>query len=163
MRGGPLHQEKTALPEQTAVIPAPALAEKPADNVAQANDASLKSKSSRAERLAAEPQTPATPVTARSVNALPQEALKRQITSETPATSSEATAPTGDALLSFAVTPWGNVYVDGKNAGASPPLKELRIPAGKHVIEIRNTNFSPYSMTIDLEADSTQKIKHIFK
>jgi serine/threonine-protein kinase len=163
MRGGPLHQEKTALPEQTAVIPAPALAEKPADNVAQANDASLKNKSSRAERLAAEPQTPATPVTARSVNALPQEALKRQITSETPATSSEATAPTGDALLSFAVTPWGNVYVDGKNAGASPPLKELRIPAGKHVIEIRNTNFSPYSMTIDLEADSTQKIKHIFK
>lgn len=163
MRGIPGHQEKVALPEQTAVNPATALVEKPTENIALADAASLNSKLSKTERLVAEPQTPATPVTASSANTPPHKTLKHKITnSETPATR-PTTAPRGGALLSFAVTPWGKVYVDGKSAGASPPLKELKISAGTHVIEIRNMNFSPYSKTIDLKADSTQKISYIFK
>lgn len=82
-----------------------------------------------------------------------------------PAESENNSAATerGEARLSFAVTPWGEVYLDGKKMGASPPLKELKVSAGRHRIEIRNLNFAPYSETLHLKADSTKKLKHIFK
>lgn len=74
------------------------------------------------------------------------------------------TAPAaGTTLLTFAITPWGDVYLDGKRMGASPPLTVLRVPAGKHKIEIRNLNFTPYSQTLNLQANSSKKIKHIFE
>lgn len=162
MRSRPAHQEKVALPAQTVVAPAPV--EKPVENVTQANDASLNSKLSKAEPLVPEPQTLATPVARARVNTPPHETLKHKIIHrESPATPPEVTAPSSEAQLRFAVTPWGEVYVDGKKVGASPPLKELKVPAGKHKIEIRNLNFAPYSETIDLKADSTKKFKYIFK
>ena len=67
------------------------------------------------------------------------------------------------ALLTFAITPWGEIYIDGKKQGITPPLKELTISAGKHRIEIRNLNFAPYSETIDIKSGSTKKIKYIFQ
>lgn len=69
----------------------------------------------------------------------------------------------GEARLIFAITPWGEVYVDGKKMGASPPLKELKVSTGRHKVEIRNMNFAPYSETLHLKADSTKRLKHIFK
>lgn len=72
-------------------------------------------------------------------------------------------AEPGQARLSFAVSPWGDVYVDGKRMGASPPLRELKVSAGRHRIEIRNSNSAPYSETLHLKADSTKRLKHIFK
>jgi serine/threonine protein kinase len=80
-----------------------------------------------------------------------------------PTTSVKTLLPKGHAQLSFAITPWGDVYLDGKKMGASPPLKELKVPAGTHTIEIRNVNFPPYKQTLLLKADSSKKLKHIFK
>jgi len=82
---------------------------------------------------------------------------------KTPDSPPPAALATGTTLLTFAVTPWGDVYLDGKRMGASPPLTVLRVPAGKHKIEIRNLNFAPYSQTLNLKANSSKKIKHIFK
>ena len=65
--------------------------------------------------------------------------------------------------LALAVTPWGEVFVDGKRVGVSPPLNELTLPVGKHMIEIRNPGFSAYSQTLVIESESTHKIKHKFK
>lgn len=70
---------------------------------------------------------------------------------------------TADATLNFAVSPWGDVYVDGKRMGASPPLNELRVSAGTHKIEIRNQGFAPYKETLHLPANSTKKLKHRFE
>lgn len=67
-----------------------------------------------------------------------------------------------ESTLQFAVTPWGEIYVDGVKAGIAPPLKELKVTAGKHTIEIRNLNFSPYSETLELRANSIKKIKYKF-
>jgi serine/threonine-protein kinase len=67
------------------------------------------------------------------------------------------------ARLALAVTPWGEVYVDGRRKGISPPLAEIRIAPGKHTVEIRNTTFQPYARTVDLEAESYLKIKHKFQ
>jgi len=91
-------------------------------------------------------------------------AMQDQASPET-ATAGEATEEiTGPAaLLAFAVSPWGEVYIDGKRAGVSPPLKELKVAAGKHRIEIRNLNFAPYSEMLDLPAESTRRIKYKFK
>lgn len=74
-----------------------------------------------------------------------------------------APAPKGNATLNFAVSPWGDVYVDGKRMGASPPLNELQVSAGTHKIEIRNQSFAPYTETLHLKADSTKKLKHRFE
>ncbi|ARU31224.1 hypothetical protein CAP31_05700 [Sulfuriferula sp. AH1] len=68
-----------------------------------------------------------------------------------------------NALVSFAILPWGTIYIDGKEMGVSPPLKKLTVAAGKHKIEIRNLNFTPYSETLELKAESTKYIKYTFK
>ena len=74
-----------------------------------------------------------------------------------------AADPIAEATLHFAVSPWGDVYVDGKKMGASPPLNKLQISAGTHKIEIRNQGFAPYKETLHLPANSTKKLKHRFE
>ena len=87
---------------------------------------------------------------------------KKAVSSATPPNNHDA-KKTGTATLKLAASPWGEIYIDGKKAGISPPLKKLTIPAGKHKIEIRNAQFKPYVQTIDLKADSSISIKHIFR
>jgi eukaryotic-like serine/threonine-protein kinase len=72
-------------------------------------------------------------------------------------------APSRAGRLAFAVTPWGEVYVDGRRRGISPPLKEIRLSPGKHVVEIRNTTFKRHSQTVDLDADASVHVKHKFQ
>ena len=66
------------------------------------------------------------------------------------------------ALINFTILPWGEVYVDGKKQGVSPPLRELRVAAGKHRIEVRNTNFPSHIETVDAKAGDRFRIKHKF-
>jgi serine/threonine-protein kinase len=66
------------------------------------------------------------------------------------------------ARVALAITPWGEVYVDGRKRGVSPPLTELRLAPGKHRIEIRNTNFPPHWEAVMLEADSYYKVQYKF-
>lgn len=85
-------------------------------------------------------------------------------TSSAPGPSSATRiAPREEATLTFAIRPWGEVYVDGNNKGVTPPLNELKLAAGKHKVEIRNAGFPPYVETLELQAGATRKIKHIFK
>jgi hypothetical protein len=83
------------------------------------------------------------------------------------ATSAPPTAPAAQpvalARVAFAVTPWGEVYIDGRKTGITPPLNEIRLPPGKHTIEIRNTTFQPHRQTVDLRADGSVRIKHKFE
>ena len=74
-----------------------------------------------------------------------------------------AAKPVALARLGFAVTPWGEVYIDGRKMGITPPLNEIRLPPGKHTIEIRNTTFQPHRQTVDLRADRSVRIKHKFE
>ena len=66
------------------------------------------------------------------------------------------------AIIQFAITPWGEVYVDGKRKGASPPLTSVPIAPGKHRIEIRNTAFPPYFKTYEFKPNEKLKISHKF-
>ena len=68
-----------------------------------------------------------------------------------------------EGRVRLAIAPWGEVYVDGKKAGVSPPLTEIRLPAGRHSIEIRNGAFAPHRQSVDLAPDASLRIKHKFE
>lgn len=65
-------------------------------------------------------------------------------------------------VVSLAIAPWGEVYVDGQMKGVSPPLKSLSLAPGKHKIEIRNTTFPSHTVEIDDSAKDKIKIQHKF-
>ena len=66
------------------------------------------------------------------------------------------------AVVSLVVLPWGEVYLDGRMQGVSPPLLELQVVAGKHEIKIRNTTFPAYTQVIKVKSGEKIKIKHTF-
>lgn len=86
-------------------------------------------------------------------------------TSAAPSTHASAGArphPAGLALVTLAISPWGEVYVDGKAMGVSPPLSELELAQGKHRIVVRNSRFKPYEQDVAVGSNETLKIKHKF-
>ena len=64
--------------------------------------------------------------------------------------------------LRLAVKPWGEVYVDGKKVGVTPPLHKITVKSGKRKIEVRNANFLPYSAIVDVKPQSFLSIAHQF-
>jgi len=54
----------------------------------------------------------------------------------------------GTAELTIVVIPWAQVSVDGKSIGSTP--KTIKLPAGKHVIKLRNK---------ELDKDVTKRIR----
>jgi serine/threonine-protein kinase len=113
----------------------------------------------------------ATPVPPTELVRAEEERVQRLAASEsaaapkpTPSVAEEASStPRAAARVALAVTPWGEVYVDGKKRGVTPPMTELQLTPGKHAIEIRNTNFQPYRRTVELGAGGRLKIKHKFE
>jgi hypothetical protein len=65
--------------------------------------------------------------------------------------------------IHFAIKPWGEIVVDGKRRGVSPPIKELSVPEGRHRIEIRNGTSSRYADEVDVKAGRKVSIVHSFK
>jgi hypothetical protein len=66
------------------------------------------------------------------------------------------------AVVSLSVQPWGEILLDNRKQGVSPPLMELQVVEGKHVIEIRNTTFPHVIKNITVKAGEKLKIKHKF-
>ena len=119
---------------------------------------------SRPENLRAQPATPA-PAGTKAESPEPiRPVLAPILPAPAPPAPSHiqkpAMGPTAVVLL--AISPWGEVFVDGKLAGASPPMSELELTVGKHRIEVRNGNFKPYQEIVDLTSNQTTKVKHKF-
>ena len=120
------------------------------------------------------PAAPAAPVLAAAVKAAlaaPKEAPKesakdkrlREAREREPARGSAspaATLPTG--LVRVAVSPWGEIEVDGRAVGTSPPINELTLPEGRHQIVIRNTDFPALSTTVIVTPGQPYSLKHKF-
>jgi eukaryotic-like serine/threonine-protein kinase len=62
----------------------------------------------------------------------------------------------------IAVSPWGQVEVDGNAAGTAPPLTELSLPQGRHLVTIRNADFPPFSTTVNVAPGQPVTVKHKF-
>jgi class 3 adenylate cyclase len=78
-----------------------------------------------------------------------------------PAEPAKAAVP--PATLVFAVDPWGEIYVNGKSRGVTPPVKSLKLEPGKYKIEIRNTTFAPHVQNLDLKARDEVTVRHKFQ
>jgi class 3 adenylate cyclase len=72
-------------------------------------------------------------------------------------------APPAGPIVTLAISPWGEVYVDGEKRGVSPPLRTVKVTPGQHKIEIRNTGFPSHTQTIDVKSDGKIAIKHRFQ
>ena len=68
----------------------------------------------------------------------------------------------GTAIITLAVAPWGEVFVDGDRVGVSPPVNEIEVAPGKRIVEIRNSNFPVFSQVVEVKADQKVRIKHKF-
>ena len=71
--------------------------------------------------------------------------------------------PAGAGKLELAIAPWGEVLVDGKSRGLSPPLRVLDLPAGAHTIEVRNSTFPAHVQKVQVKAGEAVKIQHRFR
>ena len=111
-----------------------------------------------AEPVAQKPKT-ARPAVAAAISK-PQQATAKESTPAAPVPEAKPAGPM--ASISLAVAPWGEVYVDGKKQGVSPPLDALSVTPGDHDIEIRNSSFAPYTLSIQVKADEQMKIRHKF-
>jgi class 3 adenylate cyclase len=73
----------------------------------------------------------------------------------------KASAP--PATIVFAVSPWGEIVVNGKSRGVSPPMKSIKLEPGKYKIELRNTTFPVHTENLDLKARDEVTVRHKFQ
>lgn len=104
---------------------------------------------------------PAETVTAPKAASAKQDKPKRNARTRTLEETTAINSGT-PARVTLTVTPWGEIYLNGRMQGVSPPLTELEVVPGKHLIEIRNTTFPTYSQTFQVDANGVIKIKHKF-
>lgn len=79
------------------------------------------------------------------------------------ATREPVASAAAPATISFAISPWGEVHIDGRKHGISPPLRNVELPPGRHRIEIRNANFPPHVEVVDAKSGSRIRIRHKFQ
>ncbi|WP_084544674.1 serine/threonine-protein kinase [Derxia gummosa] len=64
--------------------------------------------------------------------------------------------------LEVAVSPWGEVFINGQSRGLTPPLSSLKLAPGSYSIEIRNGDFPTYRTSADIQSNGTTRIRHKF-
>jgi outer membrane biosynthesis protein TonB len=67
------------------------------------------------------------------------------------------------ATVFLDVKPWGEVYVNGKSQGVSPPKKFIKLDPGKYKIEFRNTTFPPKTENVEVKAREEITLRHRFQ
>lgn len=84
-------------------------------------------------------------------------------TAETKAEVKPAAPPVElPGVLTFGIQPWGEIFINGKSVGVSPPMKQTKLAPGQYSIEVRNTSFPPFTTRIDLKPKETRNIAHKF-
>lgn len=105
----------------------------------------------KAETAKPEPAKPAVHAKAEPVKA---EAAK-------PSAPAAPTVP--PATLVFSIQPWGEVFLNGKPGGVSPPVKSLKLAPGKYKVEVRNTTFAAHIENIEVKSRDEVTIRHRFQ
>ncbi|MEO7244294.1 MAG: hypothetical protein ABIX12_04010, partial [Rubrivivax sp.] len=81
-------------------------------------------------------------------------------TATAPAATAGATGATGSVQV--AISPWGAIEVDGHAAGVTPPLTRLELPAGPHLIIVRNGDFPPFITEVQVVPGKPVAVRHRF-
>jgi serine/threonine-protein kinase len=70
--------------------------------------------------------------------------------------------PAGTAQLILAVSPGGELYIDGVPHGAIPPNTTFDLAPGMHRIEVRSGSRRPYLTYMTVQAGDVRRIRHDF-
>jgi len=65
-------------------------------------------------------------------------------------------------ILAFDVYPDGDVFVNGVPRGKSPPLAQLRLEPGRHMVEVRKKGFPAYRYEVELRPGRVISIEMAF-
>jgi serine/threonine-protein kinase len=166
MHAPPKPVEQPVVPVAVAEAPAPApAAVEPEKAPEQAKPAATKvRKETRTRKLALAQKLEAPRETRTEPKPAAETPAVEEPAQPAPPAPSPAKAPAGPtALVMLAISPWGEVLVDGKSMGISPPMTELELTPGSYRIEIRNGNFKPHQEIYELGSNQTIKIKYKFK
>ena len=83
--------------------------------------------------------------------------------SRSPAPTQANATAIAAGTLEFSILPWGEVYVDGKRRGVSPPLRTIELPPGAHTVEVRNTSFPSHVRHVQMASGEQVRIRHRFR
>jgi len=67
------------------------------------------------------------------------------------------------ATVFLDIKPWGEIYVNGRSQGVSPPKKFIKLDPGKYKIEFRNTTFPAHTENVDVKARDEITLRHRFQ
>ena len=113
---------------------------------------------------------PAAPAVASSISPAPAAPAAEPAKAAAPASvvaakaaahKAEAVAATG--TVNLAIRPWGEVFLNGRSRGVSPPLKNMKLAPGTYTIEIRNTTFPPSKQKVQVKAREEVTVSYVFK
>ncbi|MEO8061042.1 MAG: serine/threonine-protein kinase [Burkholderiales bacterium] len=169
----------SAAPAPVAAAPAPVVAARPEApaSVPAAEVAPAPAAAAAPEVVAAPPAVVAVPAPVAAAPAKTAGVTPKAVPKESPkekrlreareresvrAAATAAAAPLRNGLVRIAVSPWGEIEVDGRAVGTSPPINELTLPEGKHQIVIRNTDFPALSTSVIVTPGQPYSLKHKF-
>lgn len=110
---------------------------------------------------AGESTDPAVAAQAEAADAAAQAAAaKKEQAKETPP---PPPPPAASGAVRVSVRPWGEVFIDGKSRGISPPLGEVKLSPGTHQVTIRNPASPDYHTTITVGRGGSGAISHVFE
>ena len=66
------------------------------------------------------------------------------------------------AIVALAITPGGEILVDGERRGMTPPLKSLELAPGRHTIVVRTGANEPLTRQIELAPGERFTLRHDF-
>ena len=62
----------------------------------------------------------------------------------------------------LSVAPQGEIYIDGKHLGTTPPTTTFDLEPGMHRIEVRSGSRPPYLTYMMVQAGEERRIRHDF-
>jgi hypothetical protein len=77
--------------------------------------------------------------------------------------TTSSTAEAGSGTVVFRIEPWGEILIDNKPTGVSPPLVQIALSTGRHQIEVRHGDDAPFTREINVEAALPVKVEHHFE
>jgi len=163
LSGGPSHDSAVAATTAASVAPAPT-AGSGVTLPGGASAATLSAPAAGGSALdTAAANAALTPVAALPAEeAKPVKPVARPSPQRTRVAKSAVAAPLASGVVRLAISPWGQVEVDGAAVGTAPPLTELKLTEGRHRVTIRNADFPPYSASVNVTAGQPVTLKHRF-
>jgi hypothetical protein len=79
------------------------------------------------------------------------------------AAAAPSTAGPASGTVVFRIEPWGEILIDNKLTGVSPPLIQMSLASGPHQIEVRHGSNAPWIVQINVEAAVPVTVEHRFE